>query len=116
MSLFGKSYKKLDSLTGGYITKTIVNKFVQDYGEMLNFSIDKQNKKIQGDILLKGETGPLYFLLTYEVSRDMGKYFLTITSAKVEREWIEALMKNFLIGKRQEIPADKFKLIANLLV
>ena len=116
MSLLGKSFQKLNSFTGGNIIKVIANKLIQDFGELNELQIDKQTKMISGEILLRGENSPIAFSLNYEITTDSRSYFITIVSARIEREWLNTLANRFLIGKNQEVSASKFSLIADLLI
>lgn len=116
MSLLGRTFQKINSITGGNITRMIANKLIEDYGELSELIIDKQQKMVSGSALLIGETSPIRFQLNYEISMDAGRYFISFSGAKIDRDWLNRLAQNFLLKREFEIPASKFKLISDLLV
>ena len=116
MSILGKSFQKLNSLMGGSITRMIANKLIEDYGELTELIIDKKNKNIKGSALLAGETSVISFAFHYQIIAEAGRYFISFDSAKIDRQWLNNLAQKYLLKKRFEIPASKFKLISDLLV
>ncbi|NOZ61748.1 MAG: hypothetical protein GXO74_08695 [Calditrichaeota bacterium] len=115
MSLLSKTIKKLHDYTDGNSTKIAINQLIREYGKMLNFTLDNDAKKITGDVLLKGETAPISFSAHYEIVQQGQNSFIRLISARTDREWINAVLKNFVLGQNFPMPADKFGLIQDLL-
>jgi hypothetical protein len=86
------------------------------YGDMLNFQIDPAAKSIALEILLKGESEPVRLTLSgYELRDDGGKTRLTFAGVTASREWIETLVREFVIGREIELP-PKLAPVLRLLV
>jgi hypothetical protein len=77
-----------------------------DYGEVLDFSINSRARTAELHILLKGEREKLtvhiddYELVTGE--RD----FIVIKRARASREWVNAVLRRFVVNKPHVIPAQ----------
>jgi hypothetical protein len=78
-----------------------------DYGEVLDFKIDSAERKAELHVLLKGEKEPLTVTIeNYEVSSSGAEDYIVVKSAHASREWVNAVLRNFLINKKQKIPAQ----------
>ena len=90
--------KKLKDKGSSYLFKKFVNSRIKDYGEMLNFQIDSQNKNISLDVLLKGEKENINIKIEkYEVVRNDDTSYIIFKDIKASREWIDVLIKNLAI-------------------
>lgn len=90
---------------------------LKPYGDMMNFQVDPGAKTIALEILLKGEKDPVRLTLSgYELRTDaQGKTTLTFAGATASREWIETLVREFVLGREIELPA-KLAPVLRLLV
>lgn len=78
-----------------------------DYGELLDFKLNSREKRAELHVLLKGETLPLTVTIDdYELTSVSGADFIIVKRAQASREWVNAVLRNFLIGKRHSIPAQ----------
>jgi hypothetical protein len=77
-----------------------------DYGEVLDFKINSRDRSAELNILLKGERDKLTVNVDeYEVvSAD--KDYIVVKRARASREWVNAVLRKFVIGRRQAIPAQ----------
>lgn len=89
--------------------KIFLQKYVDKYGEIKDVDVDLKNKKIRCTIILKGEDKPVKVdLLGIRTQLVGDKYYLEFDGVKVSREWIDALvgeyLPKFMKDNRVEIP------------
>ncbi len=78
-----------------------------DYGEVLDFKISSADRNAMLHVLLKGEKEPLTVTIErYELSSDSHGDYIIVQRAHASREWVNAVLRNFLIHKRHKIPAQ----------
>jgi hypothetical protein len=77
----------------------------QPLGEMTNLQIDAAKKTASLDLDLKGETQPLHITIErYELTTAGEKTFIEIKKFNTSREWINSLAREFLDGRKFEVP------------
>jgi len=97
--------------------KTAINVYLQKegYGEMLKLNLDSQNKKLDAEIMLKGEKEPLSVSIDrYEIIDRDGETFIKLSGIETSREWINILVASEVEGKEFKIPSqykDKLSMI-----
>ena len=78
-----------------------------DYGEVLDFRIDSAGRSAELHVLLKGEKEPLTVTIeNYEISSQGTEDFIIVKGAHASREWVNAVLRKFLIDKKHKIPAQ----------
>ena len=78
-----------------------------DYGEVLDFKIDTAAQKGELHVHLKGEREKLTVHVNgWHVVSEGGQDFIVVKQAHASREWVNAVMRNFLIGKKHKIPSQ----------
>ena len=78
-----------------------------DYGELLDFKINSKARTVEFHVMLKGEKERLTVVIDeYELSQRGSEDFVTIKRARASREWVQAVMRNFMINKPHKIPAQ----------
>lgn len=85
---------------------------------MLTLNIDPKEKKLDFSILLNGETMPLVVTVNrYELDSfgPNGVTMFEIKECSTNRPWLNAVIKNFLIGKSFEVPEKAADLLKNFL-
>jgi hypothetical protein len=87
-----------------------------DYGEVLDFKINSRDRSAELHLLLKGDRDRLAVHIDeYEViSAD--KDYILVKRARASREWVNAVLRNFVIGQRHAIPqqySGMVKLVLN---
>src|SRR5215831_8533400 len=77
-----------------------------DYGEVLDFKVNSRARSAELHVRLKGEHEKLTVHVDeYElVAGD--KDYIVVKRARASREWVNAVLRNFVIGKRHEIPSQ----------
>jgi hypothetical protein len=86
-----------------------------DYGEVLDFQINSRERSAELHVLLKGEREKLAVQIDeYEIiSAD--KDYIVVKRARASREWVNAVLRNLVIGKRQQIPPQYSSLVKLVL-
>ncbi len=93
-----------------------VNTKIRKFGTMLDFKLDSRTKTIELEIMLKGETEPLFVKVQrYEILEENGRYFLLAERIVTSREWINVVAESYLQGQRIEI-APRYARLLQLVV
>ena len=72
---------------------------------MLELKIDNKQKKINVNMLLKGETEPIEINITkYDIEKENGETKLCIKNGSSSRPWIDAILKNVVIDQKFNVP------------
>lgn len=89
---------------------------LQPYGRMLSLSIDSKTSRIQLEILPKGETQPITITIDeYQLTNEAGADLILIKKASASREWIDAILQDFAIGKTIPLPAKYAHFLKSIL-
>ena len=84
-----------------------LSKEMADYGEVLDFKLDTSAQKGELHVHLKGERDPLTVHVNgWHIVSEAGTDYVVIKQAHASREWVNAVMRNFLIGKKHKIPSQ----------
>ncbi len=87
-----------------------------DYGEVLDFKISSRSRSAELHVLLKGERDKLTVHIDeYEIISSHQDYII-VKRARASREWVNAVLRNLVIGKRHQIPpqySSMVKLVLN---
>lgn len=92
---------------------------IEKYGKILGLSIDSSTREVRGEFLLRGETEPLYAVLSgYQVTDEGEQLALTFTSLETSREWLNQLLKDLLPANTIKLPshASRYAGIIRLLL
>ena len=116
MSKFIKTMGKIDRYVGNPLTKYAFNKLMKECGKVINLMIDNTNKKVDVSILLKGENTPIEVRIDgYEIIKNGSSASVLIKEASSDKEWVNAVLKNFVVGKSFDVPSDKIDLLNDFL-
>jgi hypothetical protein len=75
-----------------------------DYGEVLDFAINSRTRSAELHVLLKGDRERLAVHIDeYEIIPGARDY-ITVRRARASREWVNAVLRNFVINKPHQIP------------
>lgn len=76
-----------------------------DYGEVLEFKLNSAQRNAELHLLLKGERERLTVNVEdYEITSSGGEDFIVLKRAQASREWVNAVLRNLVIGKKHKIP------------
>lgn len=96
--------------------KWAASKFIGDYGKMLEFKFNPHKKHIQAKVKLAGEEEAIHLEINdYELKEKGDNPAIVVREASADREWINLLIRDLLVGKEIPIPANKYKLIHEIL-
>ena len=99
-----------------FVAERFAAQWVEPYGRMLNLSIDSRNKKLRVEILPKGEKEPLAVTIDeYELVMKDGVQSILVKKASASREWVDALVKDFAIGKTIPLPEKYASVLKTVL-
>jgi hypothetical protein len=116
MSILGKVAKGLDRVTGSASTKFAVNALISRYGKLTSLSIDIRNGKVSATVELKGEASPLEIKIErYELIRNHSALSILIQEAASDREWLDTVLKDFVVGRSVKVPDSKKELVEEML-
>ena len=89
-----------------YGIKKMIEKYIAKYGVVNQLHFDSKQKTLSATLSLRGEPRELTVnILRYAVRRDGGKAFVQVDEITVDREWMEALADDLLVGREFEIPS-----------
>lgn len=87
--------------------KTWLAREMADYGEVLDFTFNSGERSVLMHVQLKGEREPLTVQVTdYEVARRADGDYIVVKKARASREWVNAVLRNFVIEKPHKIPSQ----------
>lgn len=88
-----------------YGIKKMIEKYIAKYGVVNKLLFDSKQKTLSATLQLRGETSEIEVnIICYSVRRDAGKSFIRVEGIQVNREWMEALAGDLLVGKDFEVP------------
>lgn len=117
MSLFSKCLKGFHTcdnlITGGLVTRKIINANIQEYGELLALEIEQEKKYIYVKVILNGDDEPIDIHIDkYSVSKENT---ITIHEARCTKNWVEAVLKNFVIDKAFDFTTKEVEYVKEFL-
>jgi hypothetical protein len=98
------------------IAEQVLQKYLEPYGRLLGFALNTRQSRASLKVLLNGEAEPIMIdILEYELIQDATGTYVTVKQAKTSRDWLSALVQQFLIGRRFPIP-EKYATYAKMLL
>jgi hypothetical protein len=89
---------------------------LEEYGELKRIEINSREKRLELDILLKGETQTVHLRVDqYELIEREGKAALLVKAVTASRPWLQSLLQNYLVGASIPIPEQYAKLVRLVL-
>jgi hypothetical protein len=87
------------------VAKAFLNQNLQKFGAVTRLQIDSKRKTMAAELALKGEATPILINVdSYEVLQKAGDTFVVVRSARASREWIGAVVTEFVVGRQFKIP------------
>lgn len=106
MLKMGRFAMSLDQKTGHVGTKLILNNVISEYGKVVDLNIDTKSKCIDATLLLHGENEPMSARIDeYEVTKTNSSAAFLVKAASSERAWLDAVLKNCIVGRSWNVPA-----------
>ena len=99
------------------IKNSVINPLIKDYGEIIEFCLKPETRKIHIKVLLVGEKEPIDVDITgYDLVEGGENPCIVISKCTTSRKWMTSLSEKFLCGKELPIPKDKLPLVKSILV
>lgn len=95
--------------------KRTATKLLGGYGKMVNIKFNPGEKYLLATVELAGEKEPITIEITDYDLIDDDDTGIVVKQATADREWINRLINDLLIGKHIPVPGDKLKLIRGIL-
>jgi len=100
-------FRDLKDKTLSLTFKQIINSKIEEFGELLNLTLNSKEKTLFLEIMLLGEKEPLYVHIgRYEILKEGENFFLLLNSIHTSREWIDKVAKKFIEDRKFEIPPN----------
>jgi hypothetical protein len=98
---------KMAAFGGGSLIVSLVNPRIRNYGEIQELNIDKKNKAIFLKLQLKGEPAPVELRIeNYDILNSDDATKFVVRKASSDREWLDALLRDFVVGRENPVPAE----------
>jgi hypothetical protein len=111
-----KVAKGLHRFTDSVSTKYFINKRIGEYGQVVELKIDSKNKSVYASVQLKGENSPIKLEVeNYEITKSDLSTSVLIRDVSSDKPWLDAVVKNFLVGKPIDVPVGMIKYLDGFL-
>src|SRR5688572_24419556 len=77
-----------------------------DYGEVIHFTINSQARSAELHVQLKGEQEKLTVHIDEYEILSADRDWIIVRRAHASREWVNAVLRNFVINKQHQIPSQ----------
>ncbi|HEY4281685.1 MAG TPA: hypothetical protein VGM62_01390 [Chthoniobacterales bacterium] len=99
-------FQRSKDATVGFAARVAINTKLRGIGEITELSIDTKKKSLRARVELVGENEPIQIeILKYHLQNDASGMQFTIDDATASREWMNVVLREFLIGQRFPVPA-----------
>ncbi|MCF6175842.1 MAG: hypothetical protein L3J71_08750 [Victivallaceae bacterium] len=115
MSLKSKIIKGIYKLTPNAVIIGLINRYIAEFGKVLNFNIDGKSKELSIKVLLAGETESINLTVhNYKIVKTDNKVFFVMLSGSSDRLWVNAVLQK-LVGNEFRIPEEHLDVIEEFL-
>ena len=105
-----------DRLVASFALPMLNNAWLKPYGQATDFKLNSTNKTLELTVSLNGENTPIRVeVQDYELTQENGRTFVVLKRVSTSRAWMTELARNFLEGKRLEVPAEAASMLARAL-
>jgi hypothetical protein len=103
----------------------LFRKHLERYATMPEFHLHLAENRVEGNILLRGETVPIHFSAHFELQdgsqsapaappMPAGSPTITLSQISLSREWMQLLAQDFVANKSIPLPPDAAKWLRRL--
>ena len=115
MSLKSKIIKGIYKLTPNTIIIGLINRYIAEFGKVIDFKIDGQSKELSIKIILAGETEAINLTVyNYKIVKTDSKAFFVMLRGSSDRLWVNAVLQR-VIGKELNIPEEHLDIVEEFL-
>jgi hypothetical protein len=84
-------------------------------GKLIDLKIDFKEKKLNCSLKLNGEAENITVSATgFKLAKNGSKHYIKVSSAQINREWLETLANKFVVGKEIEISEEVYETITGM--
>jgi hypothetical protein len=92
------------------------NAWLKPFGHATSLKLDSANRSAEIVLELKGEDTPLKIhVQEYEVLREPNGTFIVVKAVSTSREWMTAMAREYVVGRRLAVPAEAAGMLSRLL-
>ena len=85
--------------------KAFINRQIEKFGVLTRLEIDSRKRSLRGELELRGEPSPITIQVgSYALSEADGASYITFQDIQSSREWITALLSQYLAGQKLPVP------------
>ena len=115
MSLKSKIIKGIYKLTPNTVIIGLINRYIAEFGRVIDFKIDGKSKELSIKVLLAGETESINLTVhNYKIVKTDNKAFFIMLKASSDRLWVNAVLQK-VIGKELSIPQEQLDIVEEFL-
>lgn len=97
--------RKGTDLSAAAVLRKVFEKNFGKYGRLLDLWLDSAKKKARIELLLKGESSPLLISIErYALFEEGTETFVAVTEAAASREWMNLLIRDYLLDRKYRLP------------
>lgn len=98
------------------IAEQAVKSYLNKYGEVKKIDINLSKRTFDAELLLKGEVQPFTLSVSsMEIIEDRDDIFIKVTRMTASREWVNMILKDFVIGKKFSVP-EQYKSYVKMIM
>lgn len=117
MALLPGIVKVADRISNSNSTKFALNSVIKDYGKITEININRNAKKIEMSLDLKGEAETIHLeIVNYEIKDVQDGLEIMVKDILCSRKWLEALFRTFIADNLLKVPKKYSEIIIGLLV
>lgn len=112
MGTFSKIARQGKDLAVSKALEALGQHYAGKFGTIESLKLDSANREIHLELLLKGEQDPITVCIKgYDIISDKDRYFIVASDIAVSREWMETLAREYVCGRKFEIPQAYSKVL-----
>jgi hypothetical protein len=86
--------------------QALINRRMERFGQVTELEIDSRQKKARIVVSLKGESAPVEIQIeSYQLQEVHSQWCLSVQSIRTSREWLTAVLEEFVTGRQFPVPA-----------
>lgn len=105
-----------DRLVESAALPVLNNAWLKPFGRATSLKIDSSSKTAELCLELNGEQTPITIKVQdYELLQEPNGTFIVLKSVTASREWMTAMAREYLVGRRLAVPSEHAGMISRFL-
>jgi hypothetical protein len=115
MSLKSKIIKGIYNLTPNTLIIGLINRYIAEFGKVIDFCIDGKSKELAIKVLLAGETEAINLTVhNYKIVKTDNKACFVMLRGSSDRLWVNAVLQK-VVGNEFNIPREHLDIVEEFL-